>query len=162
MFGLPMIYLRIGAALAVLGLLLWARHAIFQDGYDEGAAHVQAQFNEYRGTIQRITQQRETENAIKAAEVKATNEATLHAYQNQLAAIANDRDSLAKRLREHQVRTSGATVSAAISEPGATEPSPQPSGLSEVDRSLDEFKSACLADAAQLDALIGQIKHQLP
>lgn len=156
-----MIYMRIGAALAVLGLLLWVRHAIYQDGYDDGSKHVQTQFDAYRGKIIRLTAERKAENAATLAATEARNEAIAHGYQQALNAIAADRDSLARRLRNSQARSCSPILPTPENITGAADASTIPPSEAEFDRLYDEYDRQCRADAAQLDALIMELSPQL-
>jgi hypothetical protein len=161
MFGLPMIYLRIAAAVAVIGALWWLHHAIYQDGYDDGSAHVQTQFDGYRDQLATITQQRETENAIKAAEVKATNEGVMRELQSKYEAIATVNGSLSRKLRDLSARACITYLPGVDDLTGTPEASGEPSSQAQIDGLTDSYDQSCQRDAAQLDALITQIKPQL-
>lgn len=148
------------ASAVLLGLLAWAIGAYNESLRDQGRAEIQAKFDAYRDEVAKLTSERDTANKIKDAEAKATNEAALNAYQKTLADISTDRDSLAKRMRNSQ-RACSATGTQVDHRPAVVAASQEPSGEETVDRLYDEYDRACQGDAAQLDALIMQIRPQL-
>lgn len=152
---------KLAGTVIVLGLIGWGIHTYNEHLREQGRAEIQVKFDAYRAAVSKLATERETANAIKAAQVAATNEVTVNAYQNQLAAIAADRDSLSRRLRNSQARASCVTVPTPADQPGIADPSPQPSGIQAIDGLTDDFARACLSDAIQLDTLIQQLKPQL-
>ena len=68
--------------------------------------------------------------------------------QNTLAAIAADRDSLARRLRDYARRSDGAVPAVAGGPGGGTGVAPVPSSA---DEALDRYDTSCRVDAEWLD-----------
>lgn len=149
------------AAVALAGLLGWAIHTYNEHLRDQGRAEIQVKFDAYRKEIARLATEREVANMVKDAQVIATNEAALNAYQKTLADIAADRDGLSKRLRNSQARTCSAAGTQVDHRPAVATASPEPSSEEAVDRLYDEYDRACQGDAAQLDALLAELKPQL-
>lgn len=154
------LYAYLALALAAVGGYVYWHHKVYDKGHTAGAQSVQVVFDEYRGKITSITEQRKAENAVKLATITATNEAALNAYQTQLSAIADDRDSLARRLRNHAGACS-AILPAVEDQSGTADASTFPGGAQTLDEFLDAYDRACQQDAVQLDALLAQIKPQL-
>lgn len=128
--------------------------------YAAGVAHERASWT---ATILATNQRAEREARAKEAEAKAHNTTVRLQYESDLARILSDRDSLARRLRVAQARPA-CPVPASADRPAAPDPAPQPSGTGTadaVDAATDSYDSACRLDAAQLAALIEQLRPQL-
>lgn len=152
-------YRKILGAVLVVVAVAYAVIDYGRDKYDEGRAAVQAKWDAdsaARNTeIERIIGEQRANDAA----TKARNEEIIHVYQEQISRIAADRDSLARRLRDNEVRSRA--LSEAEYQRGVADAAAQSGGPRNVDEALDAYDRACRSDAAQLEALIRQIRGQL-
>lgn len=96
---------------------------------------------------------------VTQAATEARNEQVYRAFAASVDAINADRAGLSHRLRDYEIR--GRPVPAAPGEPGTAATREKPGGPSEADGLLDAYDTACRLDAAQLNALIDQVRAQL-
>ncbi len=148
-------YRRIVApVIGALVLGVWITHSVHAYGarqYAAGAAAVQAKYDA-------VAAKQATEVKVKDAANAARNAQVIHGYKAEAARITADRDSLAQRLHDYEVRADA--VPASAGGPGAVDASAQPSDARSADAEVDANDRACQLDAAQLNALIDQIKPQ--
>lgn len=129
------------------------------DRYDAGAAHVQKQWAEAAEATRIAAEAQRLETQAREREARARNNEVVHGYQEQVSRISADRDSIARRLRDNEVRLRA--LSNAANQPGTADAATQPGSSRSADEALDDYDRACRADAAQLEALIRQVKGQL-
>jgi hypothetical protein len=110
-------------------------------------------------TMALVAADQRARTASAEAAAKARNEAIYAEFSRSIDGINADRTSLARRLHDYEVRSRA--VPAIPSEPGVIDAGEKPSGSSETDGLLDAYDTACRLDAAQLDALIRQVRAQL-
>ena len=156
------IYAYAALGLALIGGYFYWHHHVYAQGDSAGAQRVQTEFDAYRSNVLQITAQRQAEDAQKDAQAKAINEAVIHDYETKLAAYAADRDSLARRL--YALATKAGTCSAAVptdQDRSPTATASQEPSSEEIIGAVSTYDAACRSDAAQLDALISELKPQL-
>jgi len=146
-------------ALLILALTFWWwGHSRYELGIaDERAS--------WERTIAEANRRNELEAREKEEAARQHNAEVRRARDAEIAFILADRDSLARRLRDAQAN---AVRSCPVPEdpggPGPADPGPEPGGeggASTADAALDAYDTACRLDAAQLNALIEQIRPQL-
>lgn len=152
-------YRKYIAALAVVFVIAGAVVSYGRARYNEGVAHVRAQWSADTKARDAETARVAQEYAARTAATVARNDEVLNGYQDEISRIAADRDSVARRLREYKIRER--SLSAAADKPGAVGAGAEPKGEAAADGALDAYDSACRRDAAQLDALIRQVRGQL-
>lgn len=145
-------------ALAVIGFAC-AFYGYGREQRKAGAAEVQAKWNADKAARNAETDRALRSIAARVAETKARNEEVINGYQKQISNIAADRDSIAGRLRDNEVRLRA--LSEAANQPRADGSPAQPESPRSVDEALDAYDRACRSDAAQLEALIRQLRGQL-
>jgi hypothetical protein len=164
MFGLPSLYLRL-AGYGVAALLIGGA------GYKFGANHWETKYRtlqaaDYEGLSQREQAARKAlEGQLTQARAVSTNNAqVLHDLQTQTAAIVADRDrtnDLVHRLLTRQARPAASpVVSQAADQPGTARAS-EAGGDERLGELLGDAATECRTNAAQLNALIAQVKPQL-
>lgn len=162
MFGLsPRLYLYLALAVALAGGYWYWHHSVYQKGYTEGAESVQVLFDGYRGKIIRLTAERAAENAIKDAQVKATNDLVIQELEAKYEAIATVNGSLSRKLRDLSARACITYLPGVDDLAGTPEASGEPSSQAQIDELTDEYDQSCQRDAARLDAIIAEISVQL-
>jgi hypothetical protein len=152
----------VGAMLGVIALyltyMLWHHHVFELGQLKERAAWVIRWDERDKADAKAVADELERQKLESARQEKLNAQIT-QTYRQQLLAIAGDRDSLARRVREYQDRyaaLSGA-MQQAKGEPGANGAGAVPSGPQTIDRLSDDLDAACRADAAQLDALRAEV-----
>lgn len=144
----------LGAVALIVGLHVYGEHR-----YEAGKAEVTAKWKADIAARDKASAVQAEQVRIQTAAVAANNVKVEHDYQVQIAAIAADRDSLARRLRDYdQVHSS--PVPEAAGDPIAAPASAQPAGASPVDAAFDAYDKSCQSDAAQLNALIAELEAQ--
>ena len=146
------------SVLLISVVLLYLHHKWYGKGYLEGSQAVQKQFDDYRGKIVRVTEQKRLEAAQKLNEVLKTNAEAINVYQSKIDRINADRGRLSRQLQEYYAGTCSRTVPADPDRQEAATASQESSGLS---KALDNFVQACRSDAAQLDALISEVNGNI-
>jgi hypothetical protein len=164
MFGLPSLYLRLagyGAAALLIG----------GAGYKAGASHWETKYSalqteNWQGRAQReeVTRKALEGQLAQARAVSANNERVVNDLQIQTAAIVADRDrtnDLVHRLLTRQARpAAGPSVPTPINQPGAARAS-EAGGDERLAELLTNAADECRTNAAQLNALVAQVKPQL-
>lgn len=147
----------------VWALLLLAG-AFWWHGHERYRAGVAAERSSWEAVVAEANAKADQERQELEAAARRHNDEIRRRYEADIARIASDRDSLARRLRNAQVPAAcpepasgagGSTAAAPGQEPGS------PGGIAAIDAALDRYDAACRADAAQLNALIEQIRPQL-
>jgi hypothetical protein len=160
-----LVWVKLGAAAIVIAFLAYQWHAhnaaIESKADAAGYARGHAELETYRGQLMVETNRRLAENAVQAATVKATNEASIHELQTTLSDIAANRDSLAERLHHYQGRTSCTAVPQATDQPGTADSTGSTPSIQTPDGLLDAFRDACFRDSARFGILQQQVKTQL-
>jgi hypothetical protein len=149
----------LAAVLIAAGLILGYGRARYNEGYAVGASEVQAKWDADAATRDAEVIRMAREHAARDAATRARNDEVINGYQKEIARIASDRDSLARRLHDYEVRLRA--LSEAASQPGAAGAAGESEAPRSVDAALDAYDAACRRDAARLDALIRQVQAQL-
>lgn len=148
---------QVWALLLVAVSFWWHGYTRYQAGLADERARWEATVAEANAAADR--KRRDEEEATRQFNLEVRNR-----YEADLARIAADRDGLARRLRNAQVPAAcpGPASSTGGSTAAPAGPQPEgPRGPDAIDAALDRYDAACRADAAQLNALIEQIKPQL-
>lgn len=146
------------AGAAVLLLALWAIH---HHGYTSGKATVQADWDKDRAARAEVDAKVVQAQAQLEAANRARNEAIEHEYQQKLAAIAADRDSVAGRVREYETRIRSLSAAQATGQRGLDVVAGIASRQREVDAAFDAYDRACRSDAVRFKALQDEIRPLL-
>lgn len=150
---------KVFAALALFAAIVLALAGYGAQQYKAGAQAVQTKWAADTAARDAAVAKQLAELEATARATRARNEAILDAYTSKLDTITADRDSLARRMHDYQVRERA--LSSAADQRGAVAGAEEPSGPREVDAAFDAYDNACRRDAAQLEALIRQIQRQL-
>ena len=129
---------------------MWHHH-VFDLGVKAEDIVWQARIDKQRAAYDKAIEQQRVERDAIAAH----NAQVVHDYNQQLLSIANDRDSLARRVRDYQARIAalGDALSQAGSAAGPAGAGQVASGESGFDAAFDAYDRACRDDAAKLEAL---------
>lgn len=155
-------YVKLAAALALLAAIVWGALADYSAGKKAGSSAIQVLWDADKAAIAKetataiATATKERDDALQA------NEAIHSDYETQLSASRALGDSLAQRLRDaytHPTAGSGAVPKAGDRQ-GTVATGPQ-SGDVPLTSALSDALTECSANAAQLDALIVELKPQL-
>jgi hypothetical protein len=162
--GLPWkLIVKIAGIAAVVGLLLWYRHSLIEQGRAEVRAEWRAADVVANATAETAIREREREDAADAAR----NIEVEKDYAKKLSAAAADRSRLERQLRNAIAAASGGGGAGQgsdkprtpeASSPGGPEPPDPTAGLAgDIAAALTEARE----NASQLDALIAEITPQL-
>ncbi len=163
--------MSLGIKLAlILGLIVgliaagWGgyNHA-FDAGKAAGGAAVQTAWDADKAAIQKTTDEAIAKATSERDATLQANEGIVNDYNAQLSVVRGNAAALAQRLRDYQNRP--AAASGSVPKAGdhsntasASAIAAQEAGIYE---RLADYDAACQADAAQLNALIAQLKPQL-
>lgn len=162
---IPRLYIYAAAALAIIAVIGWQRHAVYESGKAKGRADVTADW-------QADTKARATADAKIAADAAArleaarvTNQEVLADANSKLIAIAADRTSLASRLRDYENRLRAATSAAHTAERGIDVATGIARAAEEargaIERQWDAYDRSCRNDAVRFEALQNQVRPWL-
>jgi hypothetical protein len=152
----------VGAILGLVALYvlyaMWHAHVFTLGELKERAAWTVRWEARDKADADAIAAEKEHQRAEREANDKR-NAQTLRDYNAQLLAIANDRDSLARRLREYETRLDapGGAVPEAQGGPGATDGGGVAAGTLSADAALDAYDKACQRDAVKLNRLTEEV-----
>jgi len=146
------------AGAIVLLLALWAVH---HHGYNAGKERIQAAWDKDRAARAEVDARVVQAQAQIEAANRARNEAIEHEYQQKLAAIAADRDSVAGRVREYETRIRSLSAAQATGQRGLDVVAGIASRQREVDAAFDAYDRACRSDAVRFKALQDEIRPLL-
>jgi hypothetical protein len=165
MFGFPAIYLRVAAYGAAALLIGGAGYKVGANRWETKYQALQAENWQGRAVREEVIR-KTLEGQLAQARVVSTNNAqVLHDLQTQTAAIVADRDrtnDLVHRLLTRQARSSAASgpVPQAADQPGAARAGEAGSD-DPTAKLLADTADECRGTAAQLNALIAQLRPQL-
>jgi hypothetical protein len=152
----------VGAA-AVLGAVLWLEHAVYAAGDKNGANRVQVAWDQDKADIARVTTSAIAQATAQRDMALQANEAIHNDYQTQLLAARDLSQQLSQRLRDatDRLATRGGALSKASGGQSATATSAESAAEAGIYERLAAYDAACQNDAAQLNALIAELKPQL-
>jgi hypothetical protein len=159
------------AARALLGRVPWQGWALlllagafWWHGHERYQAGVAAERSGWEAVVAEANAKADQERQELEAAARRNNDEVRSRYETDLARIAADRDSLARRLRNAPVPAACPEPAESAGGSAAAGAGPEPRGESRtaaIDAALDVYDRSCQADAAQLNALIEQIRPQL-
>jgi hypothetical protein len=157
------------AGLALAAAAWWALNAYGQRRFDAGEAEGRAAITEdWMADTKRRNEVDAAIRAESAARIEAariTNQEVLADANAQLIAIAGDRDSLARRLRDYENRLRTESARAATSQLGTDVAARIARASEEARRSIewrwDAYDKSCQSDAVRFRALQDEIRPQL-
>lgn len=161
---------RFWPVLAGAVLLFAVVHSIhrYGDGREaDGRSAVQAKWDAANKVAEAKAAQVDQERKLKDAQDDARNQEIAREHEQELAAIATDRDRLARLLHNAAAPASGGSGAAQIADqPTATETGKAPSvgssdGPTELERAIADTVEEARANASQLNALIGEALPQM-
>lgn len=145
----------IAAALAVIVFHNWRVMQAADHAYRRGVDETTATYTAAALKASEDFRAREARAAAHNAEV-------IRGYRDELAAIALDRDAGARRLLDVQAALTRSRAAAETSGlAGAARAAYLAGRARELEEATGRYDAACRRDAAQLEALIGQVKPQL-
>ena len=154
-----LIYAKLAGILLALAALAWLGKAI----YSAGEQHVQLAWDAAR-IIEKSTYDAAVAQATKERDAAlATNEAISNDYQTKLDAANSNAADFAQRLRNATARIYSNQVPKAGDRPAAADPSETSSAgqLQQLAGLTAALHAECLANNAQLEALIAEVKPWL-
>ena len=149
------------AATLVAGLLLAYRHSLIVDGRRQGEAKIQALWDQDKTAWLATNAKIEADAKAQLEATKAKNVEVLKDANEQLLAIAADRDSLSGMLRDASDRIRRLASSAATSQRGADVAAGIAARQREIDEAYDAYDKACRRDAVRFQKLQQQISEQM-
>jgi hypothetical protein len=149
--------------LALFGGGLWLHHSGYTQGDAAGSSRVQLEWDRNIEEIQRMTAKAIADATAERDKALAANEGISNDYQAQLSAAHANAAVFAQRLRDYQARatTDSGAVPKAGSGQGAAATSAKSAQEAGIYERLADYDASCQADAAQLNALIAELKPQL-
>jgi hypothetical protein len=149
--------------IAVLGLGALGYRAVYDSGRTAGANSVQTQWDADKAAIAKTTAAAIAQMTKQRDDALNANEAIHDTYETELSAANANSDALLKRVRQYEASFTAhsGSVPKAGSGPGPADPGQESSGQSVLDSHIVAYDTACQSDAAQLNALIGELKPQL-
>lgn len=149
------------AVLLVLSLFFAYRHSLIKMGRDEGRAEVQALWQKDKAAWIATNEKIEADAKAQIEATRAKNVEVLKNANEQLLAIAADRDSLSGMLRDASDRIRRLASSAATSQRGADVAAGIAARQREIDEAYDAYDKACRRDAVRFQKLQQQIGQQM-
>jgi hypothetical protein len=146
-----------GAGLVVGAILLGV---IYHRGYVAGSAKVQARFTEYVSLSDAALSRAQAEAASRENAARENNAKVITDYERRLTDSRVYSSGLASRLREYIAKANSSPVSENPDQPGTIGPG-APGGIEQITVVIGDAFGECRANAAQLDALIAEIRPQL-
>lgn len=145
-----------------LGALFFGFRAVYDAGDNAGASRVQLLWDDDKANIQKVTDAALANVTKERDAALATNEAAQNAYQTQLSAATASAADFASRLRSAEARIAANRSSVPKSGSGS-EPTPASAQSGDVvlTNAIGSALAECSANAAQLNALIAEIKPQI-
>lgn len=151
----------LGFVLALLGLV--ALTATVTHHFDAATlAKAEAAWAKERAAAATASLKASEDYRAREAKARTHNDEVIRGYRDQLAGFAAARNDGARRLLDYQAlltRSRAAAETAGLA--GSARASFLAGRASELEQAVGRYDSACRADAAQLSALIAQIRPQL-
>jgi hypothetical protein len=153
----------LAGAIAVLGALFWVTHAVYEAGDRNGAARVQKDWDDDKAAIVKVTAQAIADATKQRDDALNANEAIQNDYQTELLTARATAIQFAQRLRDYQTRaaTDRGPVPKAGDHQNSSATSAESAAEAGIYERLANYDQSCQADAAQLNALIREIRPQL-
>lgn len=146
--------------IAVLAVLLigWRLH---HHGVVSGRAEIQAAWDKDRASRAAVDATIAQNQAKVESANRARNEVIEREYQNKLAAIAADRDSIAGRVRQYESRLRSLSAAQATDQRGLDAIAGIAARQRELDAAFDAYDRSCRRDAVRFQALQDEIRPLL-
>ena len=159
-------YKLIGGAILFLilgGAIYFGLRSVYSAGVTDGKAVVQIAWDTDRAGIQKVTDVAIAQATAQRDMALQANEVIANDYQTKLSSANASAADLLGRVRAYEAR---AAANSSFVQKAGGEPATAPAGqVAPSKDSLDQFllayDAACQSDAAQLNALIAEIRPQL-
>lgn len=136
----------------LLAVLVGGGFYLHHKGYEAGEAAVQVRWDEEKLIVEKEILEAEIRNKGKQLADLQAAEVVRNELQEKLADYDAKYSTLARRLRDYQVRASGCALSTDAGAPrGTPETGGELPGAGEVEQAVDDVRKACVNDAARLE-----------
>jgi hypothetical protein len=157
--------LAAGAILLLIlsGAIYFGLRSVYSAGVTDGKAVVQTAWDADKASIQKVTDAAIAQATAQRDMALQANEVIANDYQTKLSAANANAAALLASVRAYEARAAanrGALPKAGGGQPTA-DPSQVPPSKDGLDQFLERYDVACQSDAAQLNALIAELKPQL-
>ena len=154
-------YWRFGAAILTVGILLWYRHSVYENGRKAGEASITADWKADTARRDKVDSDIREAERLRQASIASANQESLSNVNKQLIAIASDRDSLSRMYLQTRDQVRSLSSSQATSQLGVDVAAGIASRAAELEKAFDAYDAACQRDAVRFAGLQAELRPQL-